>query len=434
MSTLGLARLNPGAKVLGVDGSPRSLERARERAQVAGLDGVEFRAHDLEQPLPAAWGPFDFIVCRRVLGQVDDPVQVLRNLARALDHRGLLHVTFPSSAGRLAARQMRQAVDALAEPEMNLAERARLGLELFQALCRPDHPIRRYETGITGADVPSLERFITGFLNDSERHWTLEDATRLLDQARLQFLFAATRWPWRADRVLVAAAASADLKARVGQLTQRRQAELIDALDPVLHLDEYRIYACLAEYEPRIPTWAEEGRDAPEVLDRLIPHRTEIARPDATAQPSAPGRVVYRTVNGALGELDRRSDLLIRGINGVSSCAQISVEVSAALGVAEESQARRSRWLDLANGGFILLESPDPRQHVDCTHLGAVLDRLDCPCPRLWVRACELHGHCTITRVGPDDEKFAALTAALQRQDITKVAACSDCPDYSSEE
>src|SRR5690242_16715676 len=52
LSSLMLARLNPGAKVIGVDASPRALELARERAAAAGGLDVEFRQHDLDEPLP----------------------------------------------------------------------------------------------------------------------------------------------------------------------------------------------------------------------------------------------------------------------------------------------------------------------------------------------------------------------------------------------
>src|SRR5262249_6392272 len=63
VTTLGLARLNPGATVVGLDGSPRSLDLARQRAEVAGMPTVGFRAHDLDEPLPGdLGGPFDFIV------------------------------------------------------------------------------------------------------------------------------------------------------------------------------------------------------------------------------------------------------------------------------------------------------------------------------------------------------------------------------------
>src|SRR3954454_19737786 len=103
LTSLGLARLNPGAAVLGLDFSPGSLELARRRAEAAGLAGVAFREHDLHQGLPGSLGPFDFVVCRRLLGQVDDPGRVLENLARVLDRRGLLLVTLPSELGHQVA-------------------------------------------------------------------------------------------------------------------------------------------------------------------------------------------------------------------------------------------------------------------------------------------------------------------------------------------
>ena len=81
LSTLALARLNPGSAVLGIDVSPRALELAGKRAAVTGMPAVEFAAHDLDRPLPAAWGPFDFIVCRGVLGQAEDPAGSWRTSA-----------------------------------------------------------------------------------------------------------------------------------------------------------------------------------------------------------------------------------------------------------------------------------------------------------------------------------------------------------------
>src|SRR4051812_43095174 len=47
LTSLGLARLNPGAAVLGLDFSPGSLELARRRAEAAGAEGVAFGEHDL---------------------------------------------------------------------------------------------------------------------------------------------------------------------------------------------------------------------------------------------------------------------------------------------------------------------------------------------------------------------------------------------------
>lgn len=430
LSSLGLAQLNPGASVLGVDATPRALELAHERVAASGLSGVTFRAHDLEEPLPREWGPFDFIVCRRVLAQADDGARVLRNLAAALDARGLLYLTLPTRTGRAPARQMRQAVDALSPPGATLAQKVEVGRELFQTL-RPDHPIRRYEEGYSGKSIPDASRFVVGYLSEAERDWSLPEAITLLESAGLKFLFAATRAPWRADRVLSNAAVPQSLQDHVNALDPGRLSLLIDALDPVLHADEYRIYGCLAEHEPHVPAWVEESQNDAGAFGRLIPHRTGLARPNG---PSHEPRVRYRTVAGALGEVVRNSHLLVELIDDSRSCEQIDVLAAESTGAIETPEERRNRWLELANAGFVLLEAADPRQHVDCVHLGPIVDRLDCACPRRWLRACELHQYCTLAVVSSDDEKFGAVTDALAKRNVAQAAACASCADYVPEE
>ncbi|MEO6811118.1 MAG: class I SAM-dependent methyltransferase, partial [Isosphaeraceae bacterium] len=100
LTTLTLARLNPGSTVIGLDASAPSLDLAKQRLAVARDLDVSFLQHDLETPMPGGLGPFDFIVCRRVLGQVDDPGVILKHLSRGLDHRGLILATFPARGGR----------------------------------------------------------------------------------------------------------------------------------------------------------------------------------------------------------------------------------------------------------------------------------------------------------------------------------------------
>ncbi len=433
LSTLGLSRLNPGSTVLGVDATRQALDLARERVAASNAEGIDFREHDLDDPLPGSWGPFDFIVCRRVLGQSADPKRILKNLAAVLDRRGLLHITLPARVGQVPARQLREAIDAVVPAGASLRDRAEVGLDLLRSI-RPDHPVRKHEAAVSGNGLPTIERFVAGYLNEAETDWALPDAIALVEDAGYRFLFAATRAPWQANRVLTTSAVPDSLKDRVNGLPPRQLAILIDALDPLLHADEYRIFACHADFEPHVPSWADESRDDPEAISRLIPHLTGLARHDDAVRPSMPNGVVYRTVTGALGQLDRRSDLLLRSTNDVNSCGQIDAQVAEQTGASESPAERLRRWLELANTGFVLLESPDPRQHVDCKHLGAILDRLDCACPRRWIRACELHGHCTITQFAPDDEKLPALAAGLKRLDIAKVAACATCPDYDPED
>ncbi|MBX6316370.1 MAG: hypothetical protein IRY99_26180 [Isosphaeraceae bacterium] len=116
------------------------------------------------------------------------------------------------------------------------------------------------------------------------------------------------------------------------------------------------------------------------------------------------------------------------------TCGQIDQILYDQTHTAESCDARRDRWLDLTNHGLLLLESPDPRQHVDCTHLGLIRDRLDCACPRRWVRACKRHGFCTIDPMAAGDERSAALDTALRRLGAEQIIVCAHCVDYTPDD
>jgi SAM-dependent methyltransferase len=430
LSTLALARINPGANVVGIDVSPVSLDIARRRAEVAGLSSVSFREHDLGTPLPGDLGPFDFIVARNILGNSEASATILGTLARSLDARGLLLASFPSATGRTAARQLQRAIDAIVPEDAAIAERAEAGLEIFHAL-RPEHPIRKYDASRFGPNPPGIERFVAAYLNDHSTDWTLERATAAIERAGLKVLYAVDRGGWKPDRIF-GANVPAGLRHRVGALDEARLARLKDALDISLHPDSYVLYACPVTHEPHIPAWPED-KD-PAALGRLVPHPTGISTP-ATLSPdpaSARGRVTYRTGNGALGELEARSDRALRMVDGRKTVDEIEATLP---GPAEQDSttSTRARWIDLANFGFVLLESPDPRQNVDCVHLGPVRDRLDCACPRRWVRGCDRHDLCTIATVEPDDPKSPTLHQALVRLGVSSVMSCDRCPDYLPE-
>ncbi len=57
-------------------------------------------------------------------------------------------------------------------------------------------------------------------------------------------------------------------------------------------------------------------------------------------------------------------------------------------------------WLYENDAGYRALWDGEPEvtppRSLPCIHLGAVLDRCDCPCPGKWVRGCAVYGTCTI--------------------------------------
>lgn len=429
LSTLTLARLNLGAQVLGIDPSSRALEVAGERQAVVPSLHVAFRQHDLDAPLPGDLGAFDFVVCRDLPTRAAEPVQFLERLRAVLDPRGLLLFSFAGRGIRHGARQIQRAVAAICGPDAKLSERAEVAMALFQAL-RPDHPFRALEQLATGQDLPGRDRIIHAYLGPTNMtNWEIEDGITALTAASLKFLYSPSKLPWRSDRVFHGSQPPAILKERIANLNPAARTQLIDAIDPSAELVEQRIYCCHKDFEPHAPGWPEDRSES--AMDNLVPHRTDLV---LSASP-APGQTpsLFRIVTGQLVQLDPASAAVVAAIDGRKPCGVIDSEIQARLKQKENPEARRERWLELANRGVVLIESPNPRQNHDCKHLGPVRDRLDCPCPRKWIRACELHGHCTLEAVPHDDPSRGAFDQALRNRQIEQIATCSTCADYEQE-
>jgi len=145
------------------------------------------------------------------------------------------------------------------------------------------------------------------------------------------------------------------------------------------------------------------------------------------------GTVSYRAVTGASGPIDARTHALFQEVDGRRSCEAVDQIVATASGFAEPNEIRTKRWLDLANNGFIILESRDDRQRYACVHRGPIRDRLDCACPRRWVRGCELHQNCTIDAIPEGDARRPALLRAMERLRISEPTVCAECPDFDPE-
>ncbi len=350
------ARLNPWSTVVGVDPSAAALEFARDRAEAAGLlENVAFLQHDLRHSLPASLGRFDFIVCRGGLASAEDPDTLMATMAGALAHQGLLYLTLPSRSGRSTSRGLRQAIDAIvpaAAAEFHEA-RFRVGLELVQSL-HTDHPIR-IRIAELGQDGDA-ERFVADCLANG-RDWTYSEAESLIAGAGLRILYLATPWRWRPDRVFAPDTFSDPLRDQLDRLEPEAMGRLIDAIDPSLLDCEYRLYASHASHRPETPTWPIDRLEDSQKFDNLVPHLTGLMTPLSAGLGSLNGRFLYRTVTGAIGELDRWSSLLLGAVDGATSCGDIEKSLAQRTRANDNSDSRHQRWIDLADGGLVFLQN-----------------------------------------------------------------------------
>ena len=94
-----LAEANPGAKIVGIDISEKSVELARKRLQYHGFDNAEFHVLPVEQ-LPSLGLEFDYINCDEVLYLLPDIVVGLQAMKSVLKLDGIIRTNLHSSLGR----------------------------------------------------------------------------------------------------------------------------------------------------------------------------------------------------------------------------------------------------------------------------------------------------------------------------------------------
>ncbi len=342
--------------------------------------------------------------------------------------------TLPGRGGPRAGQEAPQrGRRALAPAGSSPVERAEAGVDLLRAL-RPDHPIRKYDAAAHGPNLPTLERFAATYLGDGPDEWTLE-GSRAVGRSARGFVRSTspTATPWRPDRIF-GPEIPAGLRDRVAGLAEADLAVLKDALDASLH-------PAATPSTPARPTSSRTSRPGP--TTRIRPRccgwsrtRPGSRRPgwlQTRTRPPRGAASLTATASGGARRARRPAPTRPCGSSTADGRSPRSRPPSPRPLGRRTPDARRARWSDLANFGFILLESPDPRQHVDCIHLGPVKDRLDCACPRRWVRGCERHGLCTISTVGPDDPKAPSSARPSAGWASGPVMACDRCPDYRPE-
>ena len=88
--TLAAARhVGPAGRVVAVDIEPRMVERVRQKAAAEGVQNVDARLADVTD-LPFDDEAFDAVYMITVMGEIPDPVRVLRELRRVLTPSGTL--------------------------------------------------------------------------------------------------------------------------------------------------------------------------------------------------------------------------------------------------------------------------------------------------------------------------------------------------------
>lgn len=180
-----LAEANPGAKIVGVDLSPRSIEVARDRLKYHKFDNFEFHVMPLEE-LPSLGLEFDYINNDEVLYLLPDLVAGLKAMKSVLKPDGIIRTNLHSAyqrAGFFRAQKFCQTIGLMdGNPEDFEVEILK---ETMEAL-KNGVNLKQTTWGQNTRENPKVS--LMNHLLQGDKGYTIPDTFSLLEAAGLEFI------------------------------------------------------------------------------------------------------------------------------------------------------------------------------------------------------------------------------------------------------
>ncbi|GET41951.1 class I SAM-dependent methyltransferase [Microseira wollei] len=182
---LALAEANPGAKIIGIDISEKSVELARTRLQQYGFENAEFYAMSIED-LPSLGMQFDYINNDEVLYLLTNPVIGLKAMKAVLKPEGIIRSNLHSDLQRTYFFRSQQVFKLMGLMDENPREmEIDLVRDTFQAL--KDDVILKARTW-NSVQERTEEWFLANYLLQNDKGFTIPEMFSALRAADLEFL------------------------------------------------------------------------------------------------------------------------------------------------------------------------------------------------------------------------------------------------------
>ena len=185
------SQANPKASILATDLSESSLKKAENRCALYRRKNVEFRTLDLSKSAAFPNEKFDWIECYGVLMCLPNPEEVLREFGARLNPNGILRLMVYPHYGRQRIFQVQKIAKLLGlgpeeEPHPKVLKR-------LMSVLPENHPLK--SAFFDYPDSNNLPGIVDGFLHASDRGFTGEEISKMLDQSGFDLGFCYHR-PW----------------------------------------------------------------------------------------------------------------------------------------------------------------------------------------------------------------------------------------------
>ena len=208
------------ASVVYLDFSGNSMEIARRRAEVRGLENITWIRGSLLELPDMGLDAFDYISCTGVLHHLEEPESALAALQAVLKDDGAMGLMVYAKYGRTGVYQMQELMRLINRGENDKQVKVRNTRQVLAALPETNW-FKRGEDLIAEHQHGSDAEIYDLFLHSTDRPYTIRDVHELLDSAGLSLVefVAVSRALYRPELVL----RSPQILSSVRELPVRKQ-------------------------------------------------------------------------------------------------------------------------------------------------------------------------------------------------------------------
>lgn len=236
-TSLVLAAANPGAKVVGIDISPVSIDLAQKRAAFHGYENVEFQTLGIDE-LAQLGLNFDYINCDEVLYLLPDPQRALQEMRSILNPQGIIRTNLHSYYQRQDFFQAQELFKLMGlqdsspqQPEIEKVRGTMAGL-----VDRVYLKSQTWESSYNKDD----ESVLCNFLLVGDKGFTIPETINLLEEAELE-LYSMVDWrQWQVlDLFKEPENLPIYLSFAIANLSLNQQLEMYELLQPTHRLLDF---------------------------------------------------------------------------------------------------------------------------------------------------------------------------------------------------
>lgn len=193
--TLLLALANPGARVVGVDWSTRSLEMATRRREYHHVANVEFRQCSLLD-VDRLGMQFDYVNCTDTLYLLPNPADALRALRSVLTPRGIIRADLHNSRQRKSYYRAQEFFSQIGIMSRHSSESVALVRQIYEGL--NDRVLLKRETWRRN-NVHNDMSVLANHLLRGDRGYTFQELLAIVREADLKLVSMVDACRWDLD-------------------------------------------------------------------------------------------------------------------------------------------------------------------------------------------------------------------------------------------